>query len=394
MRTGTVSVRDVSKRYRRTSGFRDRRRLDHAGRGAVWGLRDVSVEVAPGEMLGLVGSNGSGKSTLLRLIAGITAPTKGTIETNGRVAGILTLGDGFHPLFTGRENALTGALLAGMTRREAELALDRILEFSELGAAANDPMRTYSSGMVVRLAYSVAAHVAADILLVDEALAVGDLSFSTKCLAHMDALRAGGTTILLASHDLTSLTERCDRAAWIADGRLMALGEPAVVVDRYEEASHADTVARTPEHRREAGRLGAGEIGATIASLTTRDGLPATTLRSGWPLAVELDLHRQEAVDSLVVGVSIHGEHGESHIDLSTELPPTFGSDGRRRVRLDIDRLDLTDGRYHVAIGTYPRGFERAYDYCWEAAWITVTGNPTSGVVAPPHRWSVPVPPA
>lgn len=207
--------------------------LGRQPRHAFWALRDVSFTVQRGECLGLIGHNGSGKSTLLRLMAQIATPTSGRVETRGRVASLLELGSGFHPQLSGRENALLNAVLLGLSLDEAQAALPAIIEFSELGDFIDQPMLTYSSGMFMRLGFSVAVHVKAEILLVDEVLAVGDAEFQTKCYAHMARLRESGTTIVLASHDLQAIYRYTDRVVLLEQGQVVLEGEPKVVLHQY-----------------------------------------------------------------------------------------------------------------------------------------------------------------
>jgi ABC-type polysaccharide/polyol phosphate transport system ATPase subunit len=202
-------------------------------RELFWALRDISVTLGHGESLGIAGPNGSGKSTLLRLIAAISPPSTGRIVTNGRVSAILDLGAGFHPRISGRENALLNAVLLGLSAKEAEAALPGIIEFSELGDFIDQPMRTYSSGMYVRLGFAVAVHVRPEILLVDEVLAVGDAEFQSKCYAHIDGLRRAGVTIVMASHDLKSIQRYTDRAILLEHGAVIADGKPANVIHQY-----------------------------------------------------------------------------------------------------------------------------------------------------------------
>ena len=202
-------------------------------RQEFWALRDVSLAVRPGESVGLIGRNGSGKSTLLRIMAGISLPTTGEITTNGRVSALLELGSGFHPQISGRENALLNAVLLGLTLKEAEAALPQIIAFSELGEFIDQPMRTYSSGMYVRLGFAVAVHVRPQILLVDEVLAVGDAEFQSKCFAHMERFREAGVTIVMASHDLPSVQKYTDRVLLLEHGRVVSEGKPADVLHEY-----------------------------------------------------------------------------------------------------------------------------------------------------------------
>ena len=198
-----------------------------------WALDDVSFTLARGESLGLAGPNGSGKSTLLAIIAGISHPTRGRVETHGRVSALLELGSGFHPQLSGRENALLNAVLLGLSIDEARAVMPSVIAFSELGTFIDQPMRTYSSGMFVRLGFAVAVHVRPEILLVDEVLAVGDAEFQAKCFGHMETLRKAGVSIVIASHDLPSLQRYTDRVILLEHGRIALEGKPAEVLHQY-----------------------------------------------------------------------------------------------------------------------------------------------------------------
>lgn len=204
-----------------------------------WALRDVSFEIHGGETIGIVGRNGSGKSTLLQLVCGTLHPTAGSVETHGRIAALLELGSGFNPEFTGRENVFLNAALMGLTRAETESRLGEILAFAEIGEFIDQPIKTYSSGMVVRLAFSVAIHVQPQILVVDEALSVGDERFQRKCFARIDAIRNAGATILFVSHSAGTVVELCDRALLLDDGELLAAGEPKRIVASYQKLLYA-----------------------------------------------------------------------------------------------------------------------------------------------------------
>jgi ABC-type polysaccharide/polyol phosphate transport system ATPase subunit len=238
-----VTVEQVSKRYfLRSAGGRELKRalltlpallLNGRPRHAFWALQDVSFTLRPGESLGVLGPNGSGKSTLLRVLARISRPTSGRIATNGRVSALLELGAGFEPQLSGRENALLNAVLLGLSLKEARETLPEIIAFSELGDFIEQPMRTYSSGMFVRLGFAVAVHVRPEILLVDEVLAVGDAEFQSKCFTHMERLRQSGVTIIFASHDLPSIQRYTDRAMLLEHGRTILEGTPAEVVHTY-----------------------------------------------------------------------------------------------------------------------------------------------------------------
>jgi ABC-type polysaccharide/polyol phosphate transport system ATPase subunit len=237
-----IEVVEVSKSYkRRASRELAAKRLHDALRSKpaqneFWALRNISFCVRSGEKLGIIGGNGAGKSTLLSIIAGVTAPSAGRVRTSGRLSALLELGAGFHPDLTGRENAITYAALVGLTRREALARLDAIVEFSELQGFIDQPLRTYSSGMTSRLAFSVAAHVDPEVLILDEVMAVGDGGFQEKCRARIEAMSQKGITLLLVSHSLSSVMELCDRALWITNGELVDDGPAAVVAERYQKS--------------------------------------------------------------------------------------------------------------------------------------------------------------
>ena len=199
-------------------------------------LNDISFTVAPGECVGVVGRNGAGKSTLLSVLARVYKPSSGSITINGRLAPLLELGAGFHPDLTGYENVFFNGVILGLTRREIADRMDEIVAFSEVGDYIGAPVRTYSSGMLLRLGFSVAAHVDASILLVDEALAVGDLDFQKKCLARIAQFRAEGGSILFVSHDLKAVRETANRAIWMQKGRIVMDGDTEAVVSAYEVA--------------------------------------------------------------------------------------------------------------------------------------------------------------
>ena len=206
-------------------------------------LQDVSFAVGAGETFGFIGRNGSGKSTLLRLVAGIYRPDAGRVWTRGRVASLLDLGAGFHHDFTGRENVFVEGTILGLSRRQIARRLESIVEFAELGEYVDQPLRTYSSGMFMRLAFAVAIHVDPDVLLVDEVFAVGDEAFVAKCQERIERFRAAGGTILLVSHDLSSIARWCERTLWLHEGRVRAIGPSGEVTRAYHEAFAATAAA-------------------------------------------------------------------------------------------------------------------------------------------------------
>ena len=198
-------------------------------------LKDINLTIKNGEAVGLIGVNGSGKSTLLKLMTKIIYPNQGKITTNGKLTSLLELGAGFHPDFSGRENIYFNASIFGLTRKKIDERIDKIIEFSELGSYIDNPVRTYSSGMYMRLAFAVAINVDADILLVDEVLAVGDQHFQDKCIAKMKELKEEGKTMVFVTHSLSTVKDFCNRAVWLSNGEIKMDGDPDTVIDRYLE---------------------------------------------------------------------------------------------------------------------------------------------------------------
>jgi len=211
-----------------------------------WALRDVSFNIRSGESVGIIGANGAGKTTLLRLLCGLGRPTTGAVRIEGRVAALLELGAGFHPHLTGRENLYVSGIVLGLSRREVTAQLDTIVEFAELGEFIDQPLRTYSSGMQMRLGFAIAIHVNPAVMMIDEALAVGDAHFQQKCLERIAAFRRAGKTLLIVSHDMATIRLTCTRALWLQHGSLIADGEPADVVTEYEATTRAE---RSAGHR-------------------------------------------------------------------------------------------------------------------------------------------------
>lgn len=247
---GVINVNGVSRAYRRYNADRPWTWQEALVRGwrqlrpaeTFWALREVSFTIAPGQMVGVIGHNGAGKSTLLRLIGGVGQPDAGRIDVQGRLGALLELGAGFHPELTGRENALINGVISGLTKAEVASRFDSMVDFAELEDFIDSPLRTYSSGMIMRLAFAVAAHIEPDVLLIDEVLSVGDLAFEAKCLQRIEAFKARGCTILLVSHDAQQVEQLCDEVIWLRAGRLVAHGPARDVVESYvKEMSDLDS---------------------------------------------------------------------------------------------------------------------------------------------------------
>lgn len=249
----SIVVEGVSKRYWLAEGPRTFQQalgqlVGAARRGTpFWALRDVSFSVGRGEAVGLIGHNGAGKSTLLRLLCGLGRPTSGQVRVSGRVAALLELGVGFHPQLSGRENLYVSAIVAGLQRAQVEARFNEIVDFAEIGPFLDQPLRTYSAGMKMRLAFAVAAHVDPDILIVDEVLAVGDQAFQQRCVERIERFRSAGATLLIVSHDMSMVRRFCDRAILFQHGQIVKDGPADLVAEAYERLGAAGIPAAPQE---------------------------------------------------------------------------------------------------------------------------------------------------
>jgi lipopolysaccharide transport system ATP-binding protein len=247
-----IIVENLGKRYSRRNSNRPRTIHEAVTRGLrglrpkehFWALRELSFRVRRGSMLGVIGRNGAGKSTLLRMLGAVDIPNEGSVKTSGRVGALLTLGAGFHPDLTGRENVFISGVVHGLTRSEVQKRFDAIVEFSEIKDFIDDPVRIYSSGMQMRLRFAVAIHMEPEVLLIDEVLSVGDASFECKCRDRIDRFRSAGCTVVLISHGLDQVREMCDEAIWLESGRLAEQGAPNRVIDRYLDETSGKLQAR------------------------------------------------------------------------------------------------------------------------------------------------------
>jgi lipopolysaccharide transport system ATP-binding protein len=329
------TARKLWRRYRWGTSFEQEE---------FWALRDVSFSIEPGEVVGIVGRNGAGKSTLLKVLSRITEPTVGRISLRGRVASLLEVGTGFHPDLTGRENIYLNGAILGMSRAEIRAKFDEIVAFAEVERFLDTPVKRYSSGMYVRLAFAVAAHLEPEILIVDEVLAVGDAQFQRKCLGKMrEVAQGGGRTVLFVSHNLGAVRQLCGRALLLRDGRLELSGPVAPVLDRYLQL--AGDGARGPVPAATAD----GPVRVLACRTLAADGRPAEEFRLGAPWRVEVDLEVRRACPGLVVALGLVGAEGEAV--QTCWMPPTEFAPGRHRVSFRQDRVQLASGGYRLLVG-------------------------------------------
>lgn len=397
-----VSVRGATKLYRRYGRKRSVGTLKTAllsrpagapvaSDAGVAALTDVSFEVARGETVGIVGSNGSGKSTLLKLLAGIVRPTRGEVEVRGRLAALLELGAGFHPELSGRENVEIAGLLLGLSKAEIARRFDDIVRFAELEEFLDAPLRTYSSGMAVRLGFSIAAHSDPDVLLVDEVLAVGDEAFAHRSLEKFSEFEKAGKTILLVSHDLSLVAARCRRAIWLDGGRLVADGPAPDTVARYREsvAEREGEKRLAPGAAAPAGSIGSGR--ARVVAVRVLDGRdrPSGRLRSGEAASLEMEVRADPALRDFVFGFALSTVAGQPVFGSNTALEGLDGEtfSGEARVRLEIPALSLAPGVYSVDAAIHAAD-GAPYDYRRDVIRFEVTAETaTSGVWNPRRRW-------
>jgi lipopolysaccharide transport system ATP-binding protein len=368
----------------------------------LWALRDVSLSVERGEGLAVIGPNGAGKSTLLRLAAGLGSPTRGRIDVPANAASILSLGDTFDLSLTGRQNAVTAAVVAGMTRAGARARMPNVLEFAELEDWGDAPMRVYSEGMKLRLAFGVVAQLEPEVLLIDEVLAVGDLAFQRKCMDHVADLRNRGTTLVFASHDLDQVTEICDRALWIERGSVHTVGDAESVVKDYRGQAMARTVALTPRSEEAEGplelgrnRFGSQEVRIDRVALLDRHGHPVSELKPGAPLTVRLSVTAPPTgVPGLLAAVSVHRIRDGIKCADATTGNAGVDLDGLRNsaeLRLHYEQLDLEPGEYAVEVGMWASDWRFAYDLHERAYPLRIVGDRQGeGLVRTRNRWEIP----
>jgi len=367
-------------------------------RGELWRLQQeregflalsgVDLEVRQGETVAVVGPNGSGKSTLLKLVAGILRPTVGRVEVNGRVTALIELGAGFHPEISGRDNAIVNGMMLGLSRSEILGRLPEIVEFSGIGEFIDQPVKTYSSGMYVRLGFSVAVTVEPDVLVVDEILAVGDEVFAHRCLDRIARLQRRGAAILLVSHDLGLVEQLAHHGLYLRQGKPVLVGPAAAVVSRYR-SDVASEEAGAQVAGGNARRWGNGAVGLDDVNLVDAAGRPVRLLSSGEAAAIRIAYTVRRPQEDFVFGVAIHREDGTHVFGTNTELdgwrPERLVDSGE--ISLEFPHLELAPGRYLVDAAVHSKA-GLAYDYACEVTSFTVSapvGWP--GCYAARHQW-------
>ncbi len=371
-------------------------------------LDQLTMRIPKGLSMGVIGKNGAGKSTLLKLITGIYKPTSGSISLNGRVAALIELGAGFHPDFSGRENVYLGGIMQGMTRNEIDKKFEQIVKFAELENSIDDPVRTYSSGMFMRLGFSLAIHTEPDVLIVDEVLAVGDARFVSKCQDKISELRAQGKTLILVTHDLGAVEKWCDEAIWLQNGKVKDRGDPRRVIDSYrqwvdnieedelkEKESLIENLQSTLEQEDNSDintpkRWGSREIEITEVKLLDENKNEHLVFHPDSTLTVQIHYKLNEQLSDVVFGIGIHRADNlnilgtNTDIDRISVIPKKTGI-----IEYKIDRLTLADGMYSLDVAVHRKdGYP--FDYIqgikkFSCRW---PGNHV-GVIVPKSSWSI-----
>ena len=388
-------------------------------------VRDVTFTVRSGRTLGVIGRNGSGKSTLLKLVAGITKPTSGSVRVNGRISALIELGAGFHPEISGRENVFINGIMLGLTKREIARRFDEIVEFAELVDFIDAPVKTYSSGMYMRLGFAVAIHVDPDVLLVDEVLAVGDEGFTHKCLDKFAEFKRRGKTILLVTHSLGLVERFCDDALWLDGGRMQGMGDPKRIIGAYitsverseeQQLAAADAKAQEtavtvspdepasavlPDHpietaeapadmfRATEGRWGSREVEITDVVLSSPAGEPGHVFHSGDALDIRIHLRAPLPVTDFVVGIGLFNAEGICCYGTNTSLESYRGEElsGDAEAVFSVESLDLVEGTYKLDVAVHKMdGYP--YDYHRLLYTFRVKSRTKDvGIYRPRHAW-------
>lgn len=361
-----------------------------------WALRDINLSVEKGEVLSLVGPNGSGKSTLLQIVAGILQPTSGRVLIRGRVAALLELGAGFNPEFTGRENVYLNGEIMGLSRADVAGVFPQIERFAEIGPFIDRPVKEYSSGMYVRLAFSTAIHVDPEVLIVDEALAVGDAIFANRCIQKFEELKRRGITVLFVSHDLGLVKRLSDRAVLMLNGRIHAIGSPKDVVNRYVgvvlEREQRETI-EAPAKVKASFRHGDGASEITRVEILGSDGLPAAAIPSGEPATIQIEARFHRDISDPVVGILIRNRLGVDVFGTNTRIEGidlgSFTAGESLQLEIGFDCF-LTRQEYTLTVATQYRDGS-SQDWLDDAVSFTVVdARDIAGLIhlATRIRWS------
>lgn len=357
-------------------------------------LNDVSMEINRGEVVGIIGKNGSGKSTILKIITGVSSPTSGEVQVNGKVSALLELGAGFNLEYTGIENIYLNGMMMGFGREEMDAKLNSILEFADIGDFVYQPVKAYSSGMFARLAFSVAINVDPDILIVDEALAVGDLKFQIKCMEKFSEFRDKGKTILFVSHDINSIKRYCNRAIWINSGRIEAQGDTDLICDRYTDyLKYGEAASKKKDDRQEVRSLTLNkDIIGVIESFEIQDSLGNTlddiTHNSNFRVKIRFEMNVDDL--DIVIGVAIHSIDDIYICGINTLLDKEEikYKKGVNTIYLDYNSFNLLGGSYYFDVAIFEKNAHIPIDYKAKVKDFFVRSTYVAeGFCVLPHNW-------
>ncbi len=356
-----------------------------------WALKDVNFEIERGETVGLIGPNGAGKSTILKILARVTVPTKGTFAVRGKLGALIEVGAGFHPDLTGRENVYLNGAIIGMRKREIDSKFDQIVAFSEVEKFLDTPLKFYSTGMMVRLGFSVAAHINPDVLLVDEVLAVGDTAFQAKCLNKIAELKEQEKTIVLVSHTMPSILQHSSRVLWIDHGTVQAYGDPDETVERYLRTVHTHSASATLQAQPASSD---SPIHITSVAVRNAEGKSHGELKYGQPASVEIAYTVTSPIDDPVLSVTFQDARDFPLGGLTSRLDGLRldGTPGTHAVRLELSPVLFTRGSYGLTVAIQDRNIQRYLDMRPRAVTFMVDGpsvatRVVSGHFIFPHRW-------
>jgi lipopolysaccharide transport system ATP-binding protein len=380
MSSPVISVRNISKMYNLHHKVAEEERFlfksmfgkKNKAKKEFWALNDVSFDVQQGDKLGIIGRNGAGKSTLLKILSRIVEPTKGSIEYEGKIASLLEVGTGFHPELTGRENIFLNGSILGMSKTEIRRKFDEIVAFAEVENFLDTPVKRYSSGMYVRLAFAVAAHLEPEILIVDEVLAVGDAAFQKKCLGKMKDVAAHGRTILFVSHNMAAIQNLCDKCVYLKNGTLVQHGKTEDVIPTYLRSSQASTLT---DFTSRTDRMGNGSLRFMSFNLKDKNGLHITETQCGAHLEMEIEMQSAAgATPSFVrIAIGVDDDYGQRITHFSNEVTDQIFekmSSGISKVSIVIPELPLKQGNYTLTFFASVNG--EVADWIQEAAVICV----------------------
>lgn len=387
-----ISVKNITKIYHLYDKPQDRlKEALHPFRNSYhhdfYALNDINFEIKKGETVGIIGKNGAGKSTLLKIITGVLTPTNGHVHVNGRIASLLELGAGFNPEYTGIENIYLQGTLMGYAHEEMENKIDDILAFADIGEFVHQQVKTYSSGMFARLAFAVAINVDPDILIVDEALSVGDARFQSKCINKMESIRGNGTTILFVSHAIEQVKRFCSSSIWIENGNIKMIGDSAIVGDRYTDALHLDEVTTENKHSIEY----INHSSNTLAKIQSFE-MNNTQLKTFDSVYVHINYEVfEEFVDSLLIGIAIYDNERKYIFGPNTYLDKfeIIHTKGKHTLKYNIPSISLLSGSYFFDIGIFTDKGIVNLDYHQNAISFTIENKYfTEGSVFIEHSWS------